>query len=133
MNIGMIRINRPPFLADDALLYFLGHATSSSALRERPLFLAGADPRPTFEKCHQQNPDMKPAQVRFAPLGVVRMRSLGAPKADDPRRCRAARAASRARTAALDLRPSNFRAASGTQRHGEPSPSPAQTGMLTKG
>ena len=50
MNIGMIRIYRPPFLADDALLYFLGHATSSSALRERPLFLAGADPRPTSEK-----------------------------------------------------------------------------------
>ena len=34
MNIGMIRINRPPFLADDALLYFLGQATSSSFLQE---------------------------------------------------------------------------------------------------
>ena len=51
MKIGMIRINRPPFLADDALLYFLGQATSSSAFRERPLFLAGADPGPTSEKC----------------------------------------------------------------------------------
>jgi hypothetical protein len=51
MNIGMIRINRPPFLAEDALLYFLGQATSSSALRERPLFLAGADPRPTSRMC----------------------------------------------------------------------------------
>jgi hypothetical protein len=27
MNIGMIRINRPPFLAEDALLYFLEHRT----------------------------------------------------------------------------------------------------------
>ena len=55
MNICMIRIDRPPFLADDALLYFLGQATSSSALRERPLFLAGADPRPTSEKCQERS------------------------------------------------------------------------------
>jgi hypothetical protein len=59
MNIGIIRINRLPFLAGDALLYFLGQATSSSALRDRLLFLAGADPRPTSEKCHLYGPAVR--------------------------------------------------------------------------
>jgi hypothetical protein len=55
MNIGMIRINRRPFLADDALLYFLGQATSSSALRERLVRHPIGDIRYTSGKCQKRS------------------------------------------------------------------------------